>query len=110
MRTHTIFLMLCYVTSRLSAQQLPALAENIPFMVTFSKSADKGWGDDDNCQIAFMVIPKTQTSSVYLRVFDPEVGGKHDEKQGDFNSTTKFTLYGAGCFSDKDNENKDPVG
>lgn len=92
------------------AQQLPGLEENIPFMVTFSKEAEKSWGDDDFNQIAFMVVPKTQKSAVYLRVFDADVAGKHDENRGGFNSTTKFSIYGTGCYSSNEQENKDPVG
>lgn len=102
-----IFFVLCF---GLRAQQLPGVSENIPFLVTFSKDADHSWGDDDFCQIAFMVVPKTCTQPFYLRIFDPDNGGRHDEKRGSFNSSTRFTIYGAGCFSDKDEENKDPVG
>ncbi len=91
-------------------QSLPGMEENIPFLVTFSKEAEKSWGDDDFCQIVFIVIPKSQTSSVYMRIFDPEVGGKCDENRGGFNSSTKYSLYGADCYSKISGENKDPIG
>ena len=29
------------------AQPVPSKEENIPFLVTFGKEADKSWGDDD---------------------------------------------------------------
>ncbi|HYG51959.1 MAG TPA: hypothetical protein VD905_13700, partial [Flavobacteriales bacterium] len=76
MKKNITIVMLAFFTGNAATQQLPGLEENIPFMVTFSKNADKSWGDDDFCQIAFMVIPKTQKSAVYLRIFDPDVGGK----------------------------------
>jgi hypothetical protein len=110
MKKIIIILILKVVFFEIKAQQLPGLEENIPFMVTFSKEAEKSWGDDDFCQIAFMVIPKSQKSAVYLRVFDADVAGKHDENRGGFNSSTKFSIYGTGCYSANEQENKDPVG
>lgn len=92
------------------SQAVPSKNENIPFIVTFGKDSEKSWGDDDNNQIVFFSIPQAQKSSFYIRIFDPNTGGKHDEKKVNFNTKTKFSLYGAGCFSNKDEENKDPVG
>lgn len=92
------------------AQSIPAKNENIPYLVTFGKDGEKKWGDDDNNQIIFFSIPVDQKKPFYIRIFDPNVGGKIDEAKGGFNSKTKFSLYGSGCFSSKDEENKDPVG
>lgn len=97
-------------TIKINAQAIPAKNENIPFLVTFGKNAEKAWGDDDHNQIIFFSIPKDQKTPFYIRVYDPDTGGKHDESKTGFNTTTKFSLYGAGCFSSKDVENKDPVG
>lgn len=113
MKTQIITLLsiiLCFSSLELNAQSIPAKNENIPYLVTFGKSSEKSWGDDDNNQIVFFSIPKEQKAPFYIRVFDPDTGGKHDESKTGFNTTTKFSLYGAGCFSDKDKENKDPVG
>lgn len=92
------------------AQQVPSPDENFPNMVTFGNKAEKSWGDDDFCQILFFVVPKTQTGSIYLRVFDADCGGQIDEGRGGFNTKTKFTIHGAGCYSAKDEENKGPIG
>jgi len=92
------------------AQEIPAKNENIPFLVTFGNKADLKYGDDDFNQMIFFSVPQNQKTPFYIRVFDPNVGGKHDEGRQGFNTYTKFSLYGAGCFSDKDEENKDPVG
>lgn len=91
-------------------QAVPAKNENIPFLVTFGKDSDKSWGDDDNNQIIFFSVPESQKTPFFIRVFDPNIGGKHDENKGGFNTTTKFTLLGSGCFSKNDDENKDPIG
>lgn len=93
------------------AQPVPAIDENIPFLVTFSKEAGQKWGDDDYCQIFFFSIPKENKNPIYIRVFDPEIGGKNDEINGIFNSYTKFSIYGGfGCISQDDARNVNPVG
>jgi len=94
----------------LQAQAIPAKNENIPFLVTFGNKAAISWGDDDFNQIVFFSVPKEQKTPFFIRIFDPNNGGKYDENRGGFNSTTTFSLYGAGCFSNKDEENKDPIG
>ncbi len=92
------------------AQSIPAKNENIPFLVTFGKESEKIWGDDDNNQIVFFSIPKEQKTPFFIRIYDPNIAGKFDENKGGFNTETTFSLYGSGCFSSKDEENKDPIG
>lgn len=97
-------------THAVLAQQIPSPDENFPNLVTFGNKAEKSWGDDDFCQILFFVVPKTQKEAVYIRVFDADCGGNVDENRGGFNSKTKFTIHGAGCYSEVDEENKGPKG
>lgn len=91
-------------------QEVPSPDENFPHLVTFGNKAEKSWGDDDFCQILFFVVPKTYTKSLYIRVFDPDCGGEVDESRGGFNTKTRFTVYGSGCYSAKEEENKSPIG
>ncbi len=94
-----------------SAQVMPSPDENIPFLVTFSKSSDKTWGDDDNIQIYFFSIPKDNKTPFYIRIFDADNGGKYDENRNGFNSKTKFSLYGGkGAHSNPASKEKDPKG
>jgi hypothetical protein len=65
-----------------SAQQIPAIEENIPYLVTFGKQGESSWGDDDFSQTFFFVVPKFQAQPFYIRVFDPETSGDNDEKKG----------------------------
>lgn len=88
----SVFLVLTIVISR--AQPMPSVEEKFSFLVTFSKKADKTWGDDDFVQTVFFVIPATNKNPVYIRVFDPDNGGLHDENRDGFNSKTKFSVYG----------------
>lgn len=94
-----------------SAQPVPAAEENIPFLVTFGKNADPSWGDDDFTQSFFFSVPKNCQTPFYIRVFDPDCYGKHDEEKQGFNTMTRFSLFGGeGCITNDDARDVDPVG
>ena len=95
----------------LNAQQAPSPDEKIPFLCTFGKASEKEWGDDDFVQTFFFVVPQTEKNPIYIRVFDPDCGGKHDEAHDNFNTKTKFSVYGGkGAISNKDAKNLNPTG
>lgn len=95
----------------LKGQPAPATDENIPFLVTFGGNSVTSWGDDDFCQIFFCLIPDDYTKPVYIRIFDPEIGGKHDENKGPFDTYVNFSVYGGqNCWSNEDAKSIDPVG
>ncbi len=111
MRSLIILGFTMFLTLGALAQSVPADEENIPYLVTFGSDADKSWGDDDYSQVFFFVIPTTHREPVFIRVYDPGVGGKVDEKKGEFNTSTKFSVYGGkGCISNDDARDTDPVG
>jgi hypothetical protein len=94
-----------------SAQPVPSEDEKIRYLVTFSKQAKITFGDDDFVQVFFFVVPENSKDPVYIRVFDPDVGGKNDENRGGFNSQTSFSVYGGkGVHSDKDAKLNSPAG
>ncbi len=85
----------------LFAQPVPAVEENIPYLVTFGADGSSSWGDDDFCQVFFCLVPLSQTAPIYINVYDPDTGGNHDEIKGTANSVTTFSVYGGkGCWSD----------
>lgn len=85
----------------LFSQPAPAVDENIPSLVTFGANGNTSWGDDDFCQVFFCIIPQSQSSPVYIRVYDPDTGGSLDEIKGTANTTTSYSVYGGrGCWSD----------
>lgn len=93
------------------AQQVPAADENIPFLVTFSKDAGTKWGDDDYAQTFFFSVPKDYKQPIYIKVFDPDCGGKNDEENAGFNSFTRYSVYGGqGCITTDDARGVDPTG
>jgi len=98
-------------TNNLFGQAVPAEEENIPFLVTFGAHSATSWGDDDFSQTFFFVIPEDNITPIYIRVFDPETGGMHDEQKGEWNTHTRFSVYGgSGCITHPDATGTDPVG
>jgi hypothetical protein len=90
--------------AELIGQAVPGKDENIPFLVTFGKQGLTSWGDDDFNQIWFFTLPKDYKQQFYIRVFDPDCGGEHDEIQGDFNTRTLFSVYGGKGVDPEQNE------
>lgn len=94
-----IIILVIFSSLKINAQPVPAAEENIPFLVTFGKKAKTSYGDNDFKQVFYFSIPKEYRKPFYIRVFDPNVGGEHDEIIGDANSKTKFSVYGGkGCI------------
>jgi hypothetical protein len=104
-----IYNVLC--THNTFAQPVPAIEENIPFLVTFGAKSEKSWGDDDFSQTFFFVVPEDNMTPIYIRVYDPDTGGMHDEQKGDWNTHVRFSVYGGKeCITHPDATGTDPVG
>jgi len=97
--------------TNISAQPVPGLDENIPYLMTFGAKADKSWGDDDFSQTFFFLIPENYKSPIYIRVYDPDTGGELDELKGVFDTKMMYSVYGGkGAYSDPDAQGVDPKG
>lgn len=93
------------------AQGVPSQEENIPFLVTSGTRAPADWGDDDHVQIFFFAIPGEITEPVYIRVFDPDTGGEHDEVKGEWDTKIRFAVVGGkGAYTHPDARDVDPKG
>jgi hypothetical protein len=93
------------------AQSVPPVHENIPTLVTFGKDAKTSFGDDDFCQVFFLVVPQDYSGDVFLRIFDPETSGEYDELVGKFDTKTKFEVYGGkGAITNPDAIKENPGG
>jgi hypothetical protein len=91
----------------LSGQAVPSKDENIPFLVTFGKQGKTSWGDDDFYEVWFFLLPSDFKQQFYIRIFDADCGGEHDEIQGEFNTRTLFSVYGGkGVDPDKNVESQ----
>ncbi|MFT3740461.1 MAG: hypothetical protein QM786_17065 [Breznakibacter sp.] len=100
-------LMICFLILtgflEAKAQPVPGIDENIPFLVTFGSNSETAWGDNDFCQIIFFSIPKDFTAPIYIRVFDPDISGAHDEQKGGWNTKMFYGVYGGkGACSNED--------
>ncbi|HUS85831.1 MAG TPA: hypothetical protein VMW76_01215 [Bacteroidales bacterium] len=93
------------------AQPVPALDENIPYLMTFGKNGETSWGDDDFSQTFFFKIPPNYTRPFYIRVYDPDVGGKIDEINGFWDTRMSYSIYGgADSFTNDDAKGIQPTG
>ncbi len=92
-------------------QPVPAGDENIPFLMTFGPKAERSWGDDDFSQTFFFRIPKDFKEPIYIKVFDPDIGGTYDEINGVWDTRTTFSIFGGKeCYTHKDAQETQPVG
>jgi len=106
-----IFFILLIISTATQAQMVPSSFEQIQYLVTFGPKCSPAWGDDDNSQVFFFLIPYSFTKPVFIRVFDPTTGDNIDQKNGVWDTKTKFTVYGGnGTHSDLDSRKTDPVG
>jgi hypothetical protein len=106
----TMFLLVLNLIGMI-AQPVPAGDENIPYLMTFGPKAGTSWGDDDFSQTFFFLIPKGFNQPIYIRVYDPDIGGSVDEINGIFDTRMTYSVYGGnGCYSDKDAKETQPKG
>lgn len=83
----------------ISVPNLIFAQENV-FLAAYGKDAPTREGDDDFRQIIYFKIPESATDSVYLRIFDADIGGNWDTKFQEFDTQTRFRLYGGtGAYS-----------
>lgn len=93
------------------AQMVPSNFEQIDYLVTFGSESAASWGDDDHSQVFFFIVPESFTKPVYIRIYDASTSSNIDERNGAWNSLTKFAVYGGkGTHSDPDSRKIDPVG
>lgn len=97
--------------AELFSQAVPAGDENIPYLVIFGPKCPTSWGDDDYSQTFFFLVPKGHKTPVYIRIYDPDVGGDIDEINGLWDTKTSFSVYGGrGAWSHADAQEVDPRG
>ena len=107
----SICLVLSAFMSAIHSQPVPNVDENIPFLMVFGNKAGTSWGDDDYSQAFFFLVPKDFNQPVFIRVYDPDIGGDIDELNGIWDSKSTYSVYGGkGCWSDPDAQGNDPVG
>jgi hypothetical protein len=111
MKEYLVCILFTILPFLVSAQPVPAGDENIPFLMTFGNKAETSWGDDDFSQTFFFLIPETFTEPVFIRVFDPDIGGANDEINGTWDTRVVYSVYGGKeSYTHKDAQETDPKG
>lgn len=111
MKLNLLLLFISLPLSKMLSQPVPAGDENIPFLMTFGNKAETSWGDDDYSQTFFFLIPETFKEPIFIRIFDPDVGGANDELDGVFDTKMNYSVYGGkGCYTDPAAQETEPKG
>ncbi len=105
-------LVLSAVPAGMKAQEVPGPDENVPFLITFGKDGGvTSWGDDDFSQTFFFALPKDYRDPFYIRVYDPDIGGKTDELNNFWNTRMMYSIYGGkGCYTHEEANGISPTG
>lgn len=99
------------ISNLLFSQPVPGDDENIPYLMTFGPKAEMNWGDDDFSQTFFFVVPETYKEPVFIKVYDPDIGGQIDEQNGNFDTQMTYSVYGGkDTYSHPDTKETDPIG
>ncbi len=110
-KRYIVFIAFLYAGLNVHAQAVPSEVENIPFLITFGNKAELLWGDDDFSQTFFFVVPESYKGLVFLRIFDPDIGGLNDEINGVFDTKMLYSVYGGKeAYTHPDAQGVDPVG
>jgi hypothetical protein len=111
MRIFALCLLKLLLLSFVEGQPVPAGDENIPYLMTFGGNSETSWGDDDFSQTFFFSIPKEFNEPVFIRIYDPDIGGEIDEINGVWDTKTRYSVYGGkGSYTDKDAQETQPTG
>ncbi|MBN9010464.1 MAG: PKD domain-containing protein, partial [Rhizobiales bacterium] len=71
-----------------------------PALINYGKWATPKQGDNDHHQVIYLSVPAATAGKLYLRVFDPDTGGAHDQVDKRYLTTaTRFAVFGGpGAF------------
>jgi hypothetical protein len=82
-----------------------------PLLATFGNMSGIECIDDDFSQTVFFVVPESFSENFYLRILDPDCGGKYDLPNGLWETNTIFEIFGGyGCVSESDARKIQPEG
>ncbi len=82
---------------------IPSSTLETSFLVNFGTAITSTLnGDNDSVQVLFLEVPDSVTDTLYVRIFDPDLGTDetYDELHGVWDTATNFSLYGgSGAYS-----------
>jgi large repetitive protein len=86
------------------ADQVPYENSNVRYFYVFGSDGDPLMGAEDSKLELVIDVPVDGSDDVVIGVFDPNTGGKKDWKKptSEWNTTTKFSVYGAGLLDSEE--------
>ena len=73
---------------------IPPERSNINYLYVFGPDGKKGYGATKKPQVVFLRVPSSYTGTVEISVYDPDVGNYIDEKSGQWDTETSFSIFG----------------
>ena len=86
-------LFLLFTTDTALSQAEPPAVDASPLLVVFGPEAEISEGDHDWKQVIRFSVP-ADAGTIYLRVFDPDIGGSNDEFVIGYGTETRYGVYG----------------
>jgi len=75
--------------------RVPTDDSNIKYFYVFGADGKKTYGAMKNePQIIFVRVPDSYKGKIEISIYDPDIGGAIDEKSGQWNTTTEFSILG----------------
>ncbi|MEK6733246.1 MAG: PKD domain-containing protein [Candidatus Omnitrophota bacterium] len=75
--------------------QVPGYQSNVKYLYVFGKDGQKTYGAmKTEPLVVFVKVPDTYKGDIKIGIYDPDVGGAIDEKDGQWDTTTKFSILG----------------
>jgi len=75
--------------------QVPGDQSNVRYLYVFGKDGQKTYGAMKTAPLAvFVRVPNTYKGNIQIGINDPDIGGAIDEKDGQWDTTTKFSILG----------------
>ena len=79
-----------------SAAEAQEGAAERPLSVTYGPKALAQEGDDDHREVILLSVPEPTSDRLYVRVFDPDLGGDYDLIYGKPDTEARYMVYGRG--------------
>ena len=75
--------------------QVPGDQSNVRYLYVFGKDGQKTYGAMKTWPlVVFVKVPDTYKGNIQIGIYDPDTGGAIDEKDGQWDTTTKFSILG----------------
>ena len=75
--------------------KVPTEDSNVKYLYVFGADGKKTYGAMKNePQVVFVKVPTSYNGDIQIGIYDPDIGGSIDEKSGQWDTTTKFSIFG----------------